>query len=70
VHEPHTFSLFGGQSFQLQPPLGHFERADRDLQSDDLLKLFILQKLPNLLAVATAEIQDALGTAGPESRRD
>src|SRR5207237_3429968 len=68
VDKPDTFSLFGGQSLQLEPPLGHFERADRDIQSDDLLKLFLLQKLPNQLALATAKIEDALGTAGPESR--
>src|SRR5438552_7820926 len=70
VDKPHPFRLFFRQSLQLQPPLGHFERADRDIQSDDLLKLFLLQKLPNQLALATAAIEDALGTAGPESRHD
>src|SRR4029077_3599512 len=60
----------GRQPFQFQPPLGDFKGADRDIQTDDLLELLLLQQLADPPAFAAAEVQDALGAAGPKSRHD
>jgi hypothetical protein len=63
-------SLHRRSPFQLQPPPGHFKGADRHVQPNDLLELLLLEKIPDQLRLSTAEVKDALGTAGLQSRHD
>ncbi len=65
VEQLHALGLLGRQPLQLQPPLGHFQRADRHVQADDLLELLLLEQLADQLAFAAAKIEDALGARSP-----
>ena len=51
------------QAVHLEPTLGHFERADRDIQSHDFVKLLVLDQFADQLAFTTAEVENPLGPA-------
>ena len=70
VDQLETVRLHGRQSIHLQPPLGYFKGADRDIQADDFLELLVLEKFADQLAFTAAQVENSLGAAGPQSRQD
>src|SRR5579875_147354 len=58
------------QAVQFQPPLPRFERANRYVQADDFAELLVLEQFADQRTRTAAEIEHALGTAGPQCRHD
>src|SRR5262249_26843198 len=52
--------------FDPQPPSSNFQAPNRHIEPYDLFKLLLLHKLAQELALAAAQVEDALGAAGPQ----
>ncbi len=58
------------QAVNLEPALGHFQGADRDIQAHDLIKLSVLEQFSDQLAFTTPKVQNSFGPTCSQRSHD